>query len=689
MHKIILLSLLLSWHQLFPQVRMDKILYGVAYYYEYMPYERLEKDVQMMSEAGINVVRVAESTWAVWEPQDGVFDFSQLDRVLDAMGKAGIKVIVVTPTYAIPGWLAKEHPEVLATTANGKNKYGARQNMDISSPVFRFYAERMIRRLISHVKDHPAVIGYQADNETKHYNTNGDTVNAMFVKYLERKFITTDNLNKAFGLNYWSNTINNWDDFPSMTGNVNASLGCEFSKFQRRLVTDYLAWQVGLINEYKRPDQFVTQNFDFEWRSSSYGIQPDVDHFDAVQAFDIAGIDIYHATADRLDGDEISFGGDMARSMKQSNYLVMETQAQSMAGKQELPYPGQIRLQAFSHLASGADMVEYWPWHSIHNSVETYWKGVLSHDMEPNPTYDEVKRVGHEFNEIGDHLVNLKKKNKVAILFSNESLTALNWFPVDEKLNYNDVLHQLYDALYNMNVSCDFVTGASKNIEDYSLLVVPPLYVATDSLLIRLNNFVHNGGHIVYAFKSGFTDENVQVRQTRMPALLRNACGFYYQQFTNIDKMSLSGNPFGLDSTDNYVSHWAELLVPETCKVLAWYNHPYWGKYAAITQNSFGKGTVIYFGSMPSKPILYKILADAVKDAGAYTVDEQLSFPLIVKNGVNQYNKNIHYYFNYSPAKKSFNYPYKTATDLLSKKTINTNQEVGLNSWDFVVMEEK
>src|SRR5882757_1156710 len=125
---------------LFAQQRTDSLYYGVAYYYEYEPYERLDKDVQLMKEAGINVVRVAESTWSTMEPRDGVFDFSKLDRVLAAMHRAGIRVIVGTPTYAFPPWLAREHPEVLAVTADGRNRYGSRQNMDITSPVFRFYA---------------------------------------------------------------------------------------------------------------------------------------------------------------------------------------------------------------------------------------------------------------------------------------------------------------------------------------------------------------------------------------------------------------------------------------------------------------------------------------------------------------------------------------------------------------------
>jgi beta-galactosidase len=344
---LILLFALVISSVVFAQPSIKKLLFGVAYYDEYMPYERLEKDVAMMKETGINVVRIAESTWSTVEPQDNVFDFKHIDRVLDAMQKANIKVIIGTPTYAIPTWLVKMYPDVLATTARGQNQYGVRQNMDITNEHFRFYAERIIRKIMEHVKNHPAIIGYQLDNETKHYNTAGKNVQQAFVQYMKDKFKTLDNVNKAFGLDYWSNRINNWDDFPSTTGSINASLNSEFSKFQRQLVTDYLAWQTKIVKEYAKPDQFVTQNFDLEWRGFSYGVQPDVDHFAASKALDIAGIDIYHPTQDNLTGIEISLGGDIARSMKGGkNYLVIETEAQGFP--QWVPYPGQLRLQALA-----------------------------------------------------------------------------------------------------------------------------------------------------------------------------------------------------------------------------------------------------------------------------------------------------------------------------------------------------
>lgn len=672
-----------------PFPALDTLRYGAAYYYEYMPQERLDKDVRLMKEAGINTVRIAESTWGVWESRDGVFDFSKLDKVLDAMERAGIRVIIGTPTYAIPAWLAKAHPDLLVTTSTGRRTYGARQNMDIVSPVFRRYAERMIRRLVAHVSGRRCVIGYQADNETKSYGNMGAPMQALFVQWLRQRFGSPEKMNRVYGLNYWSNSIHDWAVFPSMAGNVNASLGCAYAAFQRKMVTDYLAWQVRIIRSLKRPDQFITHNFDLDWRESSYGIQPDVDHFSAARAFDVAGIDIYHPTAGRLTGAEISFGGDLARSMRRANYLVMETQAQSLAGRQELPYPGQLRLQAFSHLASGADMVEYWPWQSLPNAVETYWKGVLSHDGEPNPVYEEVRRIGAEFRQAGDHLIHLQKRNKAAILFSNESLTALGWYPFSDSLGYNDILRREYDELYSMNVGCDLVNTASTNLADYALIVVPPLYSASDSVLAVLNEYVRQGGHIVYSCKSGFTDENVQVRSSRMPGPLRESAGVSYQLFTNIGHLALRGDPFVLGAAGNEVHDWAEMLVPETATVVAGYDHPYWGKYAAITHHSYGKGSVTYLGTIPSRAVLRKILEVAVEEAGIRSVDQELAWPLIVKSGVNRYGRTVHYYFNYSDSVRHFFYPYGAAIDVLTGRPVGKGEGVTLEPWGLLVVEEK
>jgi beta-galactosidase len=666
---------------------MSQLLYGVAYYDEYMPFDRLNQDIELMLAAGINVVRIAESTWSTHEPQPGMFDFSSVDRVLDAMRQAGIRVIVGTPTYAVPTWLARAHPEILVVTPTGPRPYGARQNMDITSPTYRFYAERIIRQLIGHVCDHPAVIGYQADNETKHYHTSGANVQLLFVKYMRDTFGSLDDLNARFGLDYWSNRINSWEDFPSMVGTINASLGAEFAKFQRRLVTEFLAWQVAIINEYKRPGQFVMQNFDLEWRGYSYGVQPDVDHFAAATSFDIAGIDIYHPSQHDLTGIEIAFGGDLARSLKRASYQVVETQAQGFA--HWVPFPGQLRLQAFSHLASGANMVAYWHWHSIHNSFETYWKGLLSHDLAPNPVYEEARTIGADFARLSAHLSNLRKPNKVALLVSNEALTGIEQFRMlSFKRSYNDVVRLMYDQLYRMNVACDIIGPSSEHLEDYTLLIIPALYAAPDSLLERLNAFVRNGGHVVYTFKSGFADEYLKVRAVSQPGIISEACGVSYSLFVEPKHIALKGDPFSVGAQHNAVEGWAELLTPTTAEVIASYDHLHWGQYAAITRNRYGIGTATYIGCMTSGAIMARVLEQAVKGADLWGADQELSFPLITRWGINDAGKTVHYYFNYSDVPQSLRYPHGDGIELLSDASVRQGDVRAIDPWGVVIVEE-
>lgn len=576
---------------------MKELLYGAAYYDEYMPYDRLDKDVEMMKKAGINTVRIAESTWSTCEPQPGVFDFSHVERVMDAMEEAGINVIIGTPTYAVPTWMVKAHPDVLAETVRGRGIYGARQIMDITHPVYLFYAERVIRELMKLTAHRKCVIGFQLDNETKYYGTAGKNVQEQFVKYIREKFHDDlDALNYEFGLDYWSNRINAWEDFPDVRGTINGSLGAEFEKFQRTLVDKFLGWQADIVNEYRREDQFVTHNLDFEWRGYSYGIQPYVNHLHASQCLTIAGTDIYHPTQDDLTGVEIAFGGDLIRSLKQDNYLVIETEAQGFPGW--TPYKGQLRLQAYSHLASGANSVMYWHWHSIHNACETYWKGILSHDFQENATYREACIIGNEFARLGKHLVNLKKKNEVAVLVSNEALTALNWFRIQEQapgadaksIYYNDVMRWMYDTLYHMNIECDFIWPESENLDQYKAIIVPALYAAPDELLIRLNQYVENGGTLIASFKTAFANENVKVSHEVQPHILSNCFGVHYDQFTFPKNVGLTGEVI-LKKTDQKgnahpaANVFMELLVSEGAEVLASYEHYNWKDYAAITRN--------------------------------------------------------------------------------------------------------
>ena len=686
---------------------MKKLLYGAAYYDEYMPYDRLQQDVAMMKKAGINTVRIAESTWSTCEPQEGVFDFSHVERVMDAMEEAGINVIIGTPTYAIPTWMVKSHPDVMAETVKGRGIYGARQIMDITHPVYRFYAERVIRKLMECTAHRKCVIGFQVDNETKYYGTAGKNVQEKFVKYLRKKFNNDlDAMNHEFGLDYWSNRINAWEDFPDVRGTINGSLGAEFEKFQRTLVDEFLSWQADIVNEYRREDQFITHNFDFEWRGYSYGVQPDVNHYHAAKALTIAGTDIYHPTQDDLTGAEIAFGGDMTRSLKRDNYLILETEAQGYPGW--TPYKGQLRLQAYSHLASGANSVMYWHWHSIHNSFETYWKGLLSHDMQENAPYREACIIGNEFSRLGSHLVNLKKKNDAAILVSNEALTALKWFGIeataagDNGIGYNDVVRWLYDALFKMNIECDFVWPESDNLDQYKAIFVPALYAAPDELLEKLKQYTANGGTLVATFKTAFANENVKVSHEMQPHILSNCFGISYQQFTFPKNVGLTGSIIGENSISeidgkNVTKETAdvsvasakvfmELLMPQEAEVLAFYDHYNWKEYAAITKNHYGKGTAIYIGCMTDNNTLKAVLAEALNSAEVEI--PEYSWPVIVRKGINDLDKCVRYILNYSAEEQNVVYHGANGTELFSEESVQDGESIAVLPWNLKIVEE-
>ena len=687
-------------------MKTDKLYFGAAYYSEYLPYDRVEKDMEMMEKAGMNVIRTAESTWSTLEPQEGVYDFTHIDRMLNAAACHHISVIVGTPTYAVPTWLVKKYPDILAITQNGRERYGHRQNMDITNPDYLSHAERVIRVLMEHVKDVPHVIGYQLDNETKSYGTAGPRVQAMFVDYLKENFPDINDFNHEFGLDYWSNRVNDWDDFPDVRGTINQSLAAEFQRFQRSLVTEFLSWQSDIIREYKRDDQFITQNFDFDWTTHSIGYQSQVDQYDASRCMTVAGADIYHPSNEELTGAEITVCGNISRSLKKDNYLILETEAQGLTPW--LPYPGQLRLQAYSHIANGSNSVMYWHWHSIHNAIESYWKGVLSHDFSENETYREAVVIGNEWKKIGSHLKNLKKENKIAIMLDNASLTGFTQFPLENAgaNGYNTVMRWFSDALYRLNIEYDMISSKERDFSSYECLIVPALYSAPESLLLALDSYVKNGGHLITTFRSGFSDEYLKIYPDMQPHILHECLGLHYDQFTHphhvdivpvqSDVMAAAQEHFSHpdDSAFSLTSsacEWMELITCDTAVPVLKYSHPAYERYAAAAKNQYGNGSTLYFGTMfENDELLESVLLSFLHETGFSGGDlssDAPHYPLIIKRGINDSGKELCYYLNYSKDPVSVTHRGKDGIELVSETSIVCGDKIDLGGWGVAVVE--
>lgn len=602
-------------------MKTDHLLFGAAYYSEYLPYDRVEKDMEMMEKAGMNTIRIAESTWSTIEPKDGIFDFTHLDKMLEAAARHHISVIVGTPTYAIPAWLAKKYPDI---------------------------------------------------NE----------------------------FNREFGLDYWSNRVNTWEDFPDVRGTINESLAAEFAKFQRLLVTRFLAWQAAIVSGYKRPDQFITQNFDYDWTDHSIGYQPEVNQYEAARCMTVAGCDIYHPSQSLLTGEEITFCGNISRSLKKDNYLVLETQAQGNIAW--LPYPGQLRLQAYSHIANGSNSVMYWHWHSIHNAIESYWKGILSHDFSENETYREAASIGADWKRIGPHLSNLQKKNRAAILLDNNSLTGLRLFPLKDLGNYsyNTVARWLGDALYHLNIEYDMISSEERDFSSYECLIVPALYSASEDLLTAISDYVKNGGHLITTFRSGFSDEQLKIYADTQPHILQECLGIHYDQYTYPVDVSVTLPDFmasdvGSSCSDESCTnsskclHWMDLVTCDTATPLFFYDHPVWKKYAAATVNQFGKGSALYLSSMFDGALLEKVLVHYFASLPeTLLAHPECHFPLIIREGVNDFGKRVRFYFNYSGEKQTAICKGFSGTELLSGRKIMEQETFSLEPWGVVIVEE-
>lgn len=662
--------------------QFDKPLYGAAYYSEYTPTDRLDEDIRLMKEAGLTVVRVGESIWSLFEPQDGVFEFAWMDRILDALHKAGIKVILGTPTYSIPAWMAAEHPEVLSQTWDGKQSYyGIRQNMDLMNPTYRKYCERIIRKMMEHFANHPAIIGYQVDNEVEPRKIDNQDYFEGFREYIKQEFKgDLKELNRRWGLNYWGMNINKWEDFYDRKGVTNPSYKLWWERWNRKVTADFLNWQVDIVNEYKRPEQFVSHCF----MPAFYNI----DQVEAFRQMEYPSINVYYNMQDAQDGMWIGYSGDFMRPVcKHHNFLVTETNAQGTgwsSKNQWPPYDGQLRQNMYAFLAGGANMVEYWHWATLHYGQETYWRGILGHEGMPNRVYKEFAKGAKELDKIGNQLVNLQKKNRVAMLFSHDSKHALDFMPYTDGTQYKD--YMVYEALYKQNIECDILSVDKEQMQDFSqydVLVVPSLYVATDGLLKKISDFVKNGGEVVMLYKSGYCDEDDAVRAQLAPGPLAEACGFTYQEYSSINTLKLQANELG--ASDNTVNTWMEFLQPTTAQPLATIDHQFFGKWPCITENAYGKGHLIYIGTVPSQDILQKLIARAVERKGIATAERQYQYPVIIRSGINDKKKKVHYLFNYSYEEKTVAYPFNNSKSLLDAQKLTKGAQVKIEPWGVVI----
>ena len=254
------------------------------------------------------------------------------------------------------------------------------------------------------------------------------------------------------------------------------------------------------------------------------------------------------------------------------------------------------------------------------------------------------------------------------------------------KDKYNDVFRRLYDAFYRQNIRTDILNPATIDLSRYDLVVVQMLYVTDDQFLERLNDYVRQGGHVLYTFKDGVTDEHVKVRTCQQPGIISEAVGAHYEMFVDPNGEQLADRSGIFQDVDPTIDQWAELLISDGAKVLAGYDN-HWKEYAAITENQYGHGMTWYLGCWANPAVIAKLVEHVCQQVGLVP-NYDAHFPVIVKSGINEEQRQIDFIFNYSAAEEQVTVPVK-GTELLGGKTVAAGEQMTLQPWAVKIIEEQ
>ncbi len=692
--------------------------FGAAYYPEYQPYQRLDRDIALMREAGLTFVRMGESTWSSWEPADGRFEFTAMDKAIDALAEAGIGVLLGTPTYAIPPWLHRTYPEIMVRRAGGEPVYyGGRQNVDHTHAAYRFHAERVIRAVVGRYAQHPAVIGYQVDNEAGLELPHNRATLEQFRDWLRETYGSVDALNEAWGLTYWSHRLGSWDDLWRPDGNTSPGYALAWRRFQAQTVTDFLAWQAAIVREYARPDQFITH-----CAAGGHG-RPAFDRARVAAVLDIPAENVYYPMGDALTlppvpdahlaGPEwmgtggsgpagLFFQADLGRGASTGGFLVTETNATSIGGAHtnNAVYDGQWRLAAYALISRGAVAVAYWHWHTLHFGHETYWGGILGHDLEPGRCHREISRIGAELRELAETLTGLTPDGQVGLVYSTDSRWALEFQPPlalpgstsPDHGSYPRIVDACYRALFDARLPVSIVYDPASTMHT-PVLVVPALYVADDETLARLAGYAYDGGHLVVTFRTGYADEHGRARWERAPGRLREAAGVSYQEYVNlaapVPVVPASDSPDPWPGSDPPLAvpagatglAWADGLRLAGATALAWYDHPHLGRFPAITTHRWGRGRVTYLGTLPSPDLGAALARWVAAVSGLDSPWSDLPEAVRVDGAGTWSGQRIWFVGNWSWRPTAITVPHPMR-DLLSGAGLAKGDELRLGAWD-------
>ena len=583
---------------------------GVCYYPEHWDRTLWADDLDRMLDTGITVIRIAEFAWNLIEPEEEVFTYGFFDGFLDLCSLKGMKVIFGTPTAAPPAWLTLKYPEVLNMSKEGVTyRHGGRRHYNYNSPVYQKLCARVVEREAEHYAAHPAIIGWQIDNElnceTCEFYSEADSL--AFRKYLKEKYGTLEVLNKAWGTMFWNQTYTDWGQIyvprPILNQGINPHFHLDYIRFISDSTLRFCEMQAEIIRKYKKPGDFITTN----------GMFPNVDnHRMEKDCLDIYTYDSYPDFAFGLDR-EPGMSDDLndrkwAKHLSEvrsicPHFGIMEQQTGAGGWTTRMespaPRPGQLALWAMQSVAQGADFISFFRWRTSTVGTEIYWHGILDYDNRENRKLGEVKDFYKKFKSLNPVC---KAENEAAFAlvkdYDNEwDAQADVWHSrlcrASEKAIFNasELNHTPYEVLY---MDTD---GFAEKLAGYPVAFYPHPVIVDEKRADILKEYVCQGGTLIIGCRAGLKDMNGRCVMLPQPGLLRPLTGTDVRDFT-LTSPAEKPVKADLDGSSIDMPVFNDILTPlEDTKVLAVYADSYYAGQAALTEHCMGKGRTIHLGS--------------------------------------------------------------------------------------------
>lgn len=581
----------------------------------------LEKDLDMLTEAGCNVVTLGVFSWSTLEPEEGRFCFDWLENIINKLYERGISVILATPSGARPKWLADKYPEVLRVDSERKRAlFGFRHNHCYTSPVYREKTAIINRKLAERFGNHPAVILWHISNEYGG-ECHCPLCQDAFRKWLKERYHTIEELNKRWCTTFWSHTYNSFDQIesPSPIGETQLhALNLDWKRFVSYQTTDFIKAEIHALREggSKLP---TTANLMYYFNGLNY--------FELAKAIDVVSWDTY-PTWHKQEVIETAYDNgmchDLMRSLKRKPFFQMEScpTSTNWQGISKLKKPGVLFAQSMQAIAHGGEGALYFQIRQSRGASEKFHGAVIDHyGGTDTRVFREVCHTGSALDKISE-LAGSNVKSAVALLYDWDSQWAMedSQGPRNKGLHYKEALLKYYRGFRKLGLNVDLV-DMTGDLTDYKILAAPMCYMFRNGFEEKVRKFVKNGGIFVATYWSGIVDDTDRCFLGGVPHGLMDVLGIRSMEIDGLydwEKNSLipvSDNLLGLDRTYT-CKYLCDLVELRGAEAVMTYGDDFYAGYPALTVNAYGDGQAWYVAADAEKEFQVEFLRRIAEKAG-------------------------------------------------------------------------